>query len=189
MDASNSIKLDPDNACNVEHTETTDRSSDPTIGLEAPILPAGDLTGNVIGEYLVLKLIGSGGGGHVYKAQHTRMDRIVALKVFSQGVLGDEVQVKRFHREVRAAARLMHPNIVMAFDAGEFASRHYLVMEYVDGASLARLVQKQGPLSVKYATQYLIQVARGLAFAHSEGIVHRDVKPENIMVDRTGTVK
>ena len=189
MDSSDSIELDAGNVDDVEHTETSDPSSDPTIGLEAPTVPAGDLTGNVIGEYLVLKLIGSGGGGHVYKAQHTRMDRIVALKVFSQGVLADEVQVKRFHREVRAAARLMHPNIVVAFDAGEFCSRHYLVMEYVEGSSLAKMVQKNGPLSVKHATKYLIQVARGLAYAHSEGIVHRDVKPENIMVDRSGTVK
>ena len=122
-------------------------------------------------------------------AQHRHMDRIVALKIFFRGVLGDEVQVKRFYREVRAAAKLVHPNIVMAFDAGEFQSIHFLVMEYVEGTSLANLVQSEGPLTVRQAARYIVQAAQGLAYAHSEGIVHRDIKPDNIMVDCSGTVK
>jgi molecular chaperone DnaK (HSP70)/tRNA A-37 threonylcarbamoyl transferase component Bud32 len=169
--------------------ETNDQTSDPTAGFETVKAPVQSLAGQALGEYLLLEQIGSGGGGQVYRAQHRHMDRIVALKVFSHGALGDEVQVKRFYREVRAAAKLVHPNVVMAFDAGEFRSMHFLAMEYVDGMSLAKLVQSAGPLTVRQATQCIVQAAQGLAYAHGEGIVHRDVKPDNIMVDRAGTVK
>jgi eukaryotic-like serine/threonine-protein kinase len=143
----------------------------------------------VFGDYVVIDRIGAGGMGQVFKARHRRMDRIVALKVMSAVSMKNPDAVKRFEREVRAAAKVMHPNIVTALDAGSQDGVHYLVMEYVDGPDLSSLVKKQGKLSVKQACDYIAQGARGFAFAHSKGIVHRDIKPGNLLVDRDGTVK
>src|SRR5205823_9542939 len=98
-------------------------------------------------------------------------------------------QVKRFHREVEAAARLSHVNIVAAFDANEQDGAHYLVMEFVDGPDLARLIKENGPLPVRRAIRYVIQAAEGLAHAHACGLIHRDIKPSNLLVDSDGTVK
>ena len=97
--------------------------------------------------------------------------------------------VRRFSREVQAAARLSHPNIVTAFDAGEQQGIHYLVMEYVQGSDLHSLLREHGPLDVESALDCILQTARGLEFAHSEGIIHRDIKPGNLLVDKRGTVK
>jgi len=141
------------------------------------------------GEYTVLELIGQGGMGQVLKARHRTMRRIVALKVLPRRAMDSPSAVKRFQREVRAAARLMHPNIVTAYDAGEQEGVHYLVMEYVPGKDLAAMLAEQGPLSVAQAIDYTTQAAKGLAFAHSEGVVHRDIKPGNLLVDEKGTVK
>jgi serine/threonine protein kinase/formylglycine-generating enzyme required for sulfatase activity len=147
---------------------------------------AGDL---VLGEYVILDRIGAGGMGQVFKARHRRMKRIVALKVLSPEALRDVQAVKRFHREVHAAAKLLHPNIVTAFDAGECRGQNYLVMEYVAGRDLAAIVNDGGPMPAPQAVNYTIQAAHGLGFAHAKGIVHRDVKPANLLVDRDGTVK
>jgi len=143
----------------------------------------------VFGEYTVLELIGQGGMGQVLKARHRTMQRIVALKVLPRRAMQSPSAVKRFEREVRAAARLMHPNIVTAYDAGEQEGTHYLVMEYVEGKDLAAILAEQGPLSVAHAIDYTAQAAKGLAYAHSEGVVHRDIKPGNLLVDEKGTVK
>ncbi|HUT88652.1 MAG TPA: bifunctional serine/threonine-protein kinase/formylglycine-generating enzyme family protein [Thermoguttaceae bacterium] len=143
----------------------------------------------VFGEYTVLELIGQGGMGQVFKARHRTMQRIVALKVLPRRGMQSPSAVKRFEREVRAAARLMHPNIVTAYDAGEQEGIHYLVMEYVNGMDLAAILAEQGPLAVAQAIDYTAQAAKGLAYAHSEGIVHRDIKPGNLLVDEKGTVK
>ena len=142
--------------------------------------------GNVIGEYAVLDKIGAGGGGQVYKAEHRRMERIVALKLLPKST---PRAVKRFHQEVKAAAKLIHPNIVTAFDAGEYEGMPYLVMEYVEGKSLDQVVEEDGPLQVDMACDFMVQAARGLAYAHSRGIVHRDIKPSNLMLDDEGAVK
>ncbi len=141
------------------------------------------------GEYFILEKLGEGGMGQVFKAEHRRMRRTVALKVLSGAAMKDADARKRFEREVHAAARLIHPNIVTAFDANEHEGVHFLVMEFVDGHDLSVILGKQGPLPPATAIDYVLQAARALSFAHSKGVVHRDIKPGNLLVDRDGTVK
>lgn len=148
-----------------------------------------DISGRVIGEYVILGEIGAGGMGQVYKARHQRMKRIVALKVLPSSAMKTPEAVKRFRREVEAAARLMHPNIVVAHDAGESGDIHYLVMEYVEGSDLSMIVKRDGPLPFAKAVDYCLQTARGLAYAHARGIVHRDIKPSNLLLDKHGVIK
>ncbi|HVA50946.1 MAG TPA: serine/threonine-protein kinase [Pirellulales bacterium] len=141
------------------------------------------------GEYLVLDKIGEGAMGQVYKAEHRRMKRIVALKVLPSQATSSEVHVNRFYKEVELAARLAHPNIVTAYDAGESRGLHYLVMEYVEGGTLSDHIKAHGPLTVDQAMNCVLQAARGLDYAHGEGIIHRDIKPANLMVNPRGVVK
>jgi serine/threonine protein kinase len=147
------------------------------------------LQGLTLGNYIVLDKIGAGGMGMVFKAQHRRMKRIVAVKVLPLASVKNPNLVKRFHREVEAAAKLTHPNIVTAYDADEFNGMHFLVMEFVDGSDLANHVKKNTPLSVDLALNYVLQAARGLEHAHAQGIIHRDVKPANLLLDKQGVVK
>lgn len=142
-----------------------------------------------IGDYRIKGLIGSGGMGQVFSAEHVRMQRQVALKILRGDRMSDEASVERFYDEVRAASRVMHPNIVTAFDAGEFEGIHFLVMEYVDGMTLTRLVAKNGPLSPGLAASIIRQAALGLLHAHRAGIIHRDVKPGNLIRAVDGTIK
>jgi WD40 repeat protein/serine/threonine protein kinase len=141
-----------------------------------------------IGPYLLLERLGEGGMGQVFKARHRHMGREVALKVIRKEKLASPDAVKRFYAEVRAAAHLSHPNIVLAYDAGEAAGTHFLSMEYVDGMDLARLVKEQGALPVGHACDYIRQAALGLAHAHDRGLVHRDIKPHNLLLTRQGGV-
>ena len=144
----------------------------------------------VFGEYVVLDKLGAGGMGQVYKAQHRRMKRVVALKVLPPGVVNTSPKsLERFYQEVEVAAKLTHPNIVTAYDAGEAHGLHFLVMEYVDGMDLSSHIAKQGPLELQQALNVVLQAARGLGYAHSLGIIHRDIKPGNLLVDRAGNVK
>jgi len=145
--------------------------------------------GTTIGNYRILETLGQGGMGVVLKAQHMRMDRLVALKVLRSQAVSSPIAVRRFQQEVRAAARLSHPNIVTAFDADEVDGVHFLVMEYVNGKSLAELLSQRGKLDVKDALDYVLQTARGLEYAHSEGVIHRDIKPGNLLLDKRGVVK
>lgn len=145
--------------------------------------------GLVVGNYVMLDRLGRGGMGQVYKAQHQKMERIVALKVLPSQATKSEDAVRRFQREVKAAAKLSHPNIVTAYDADEHKGVHFLVMEYVEGPDLAALVKERGPLSVAQAVDCILQAARGLEYAHRQGIVHRDIKPHNLLLDAQGTVK
>jgi serine/threonine protein kinase len=142
-----------------------------------------------VGNYLLLNQIGQGGMGTVYKALHVRMNRVVALKVMRRNALGDDDFVPRFQREVHAAARLNHPNVIAAFDADESDIGLFLVMEYVDGTDLEQVIQKKGALSIDEAVSAIRQGAEGLAFAHAHGIVHRDMKPANLIRDLKGVVK
>ncbi len=156
---------------------------------QAGCLVLGKLKYLAFGEYLILEKLGQGGMGQVLKAQHRRMKRLVALKLISGESLKNPDAVRRFQREVQAAARLIHPNIVTAFDANEHEGMHYYVMEFVDGPDLGAVVRKHGALPVERAVNYVLQAARGLAYAHGKGIVHRDMKPSNLLVDQEGTVK
>jgi formylglycine-generating enzyme required for sulfatase activity len=143
----------------------------------------------VLGNYLLLEKIGAGGMGQVFKARHRVMERIVAVKVLPTAMTTDQAAIARFHREVKAAARLEHPNIVTAFDADQSAGVHFLVMQYVEGSDLSALVKKNGPFPVEQAVNCILQAARGLEFAHKKGIIHRDIKPANLLLDSQGTVK
>src|SRR6185437_12647070 len=147
-----------------------------------PAMPAAPELPSRISEYAVQGAIGRGGMGAVYRAVHTRLDKVVAIKVLSSQRLGDAVAVARFERETRAIGKLSHPHIVAATDAGEVAGAPFLVMEFVDGIDLAQLVKRQGPLSVADACEIVRQAALGLQYAHSHGLVHRDVKPSNLLL-------
>jgi serine/threonine-protein kinase len=145
------------------------------------------LTGGfMLGQYRILDQIGRGGMGRVFKAQHRTMKRIVALKVLAPELLKTERAIELFQHEVRATGRLVHPNIVTAYDANEIKGRYYLVLEFVDGPNLDQLVRERGHLSVGLACDYIRQVACGLMCAHALGMVHRDIKPANILVQWHG---
>lgn len=143
----------------------------------------------VFGEYTIVSAIGAGGMGKVFKAEHRRMKRSVALKVLPPAAVKSPEAVKRFQQEVQAAARLEHANIVTAHDAGEAHGVHYLVMQYVDGRDLASLVAERGALPVAKAIDYVRQAARGLAYAHGKGVIHRDIKPANLLLSNEGVIK
>ena len=143
----------------------------------------------ILGDYDILGRIGRGGMGQVYKARHRRMERVVALKTLPHDVADDGDSLARFHREVKAAARLSHAHVVTAHDAGEDGGVHYLVMEYVDGEDLSKLVKGRGPLPPVLAAECILQSARGLEYAHARGVIHRDIKPSNLLLDADGDVK
>lgn len=143
-----------------------------------------------IGKYKVLERLGSGGMGSVYLCEHKFMRRRVAVKVLPAAKADDPAALERFYREARAVAALDHPNIVRAYDIDQDEKLHFLVMEYVDGASLQEIIKKHGPMDVTRAAHYLSQAAVGLQHAHqTAGLVHRDIKPGNVLVDRNGVVK
>jgi len=142
-----------------------------------------------LGDYKILEKIGEGGMAQVFKARHRRLERLAAIKILPDSALNTPGAVDRFHQEVKTAARLTHPNIVITFDASEQDGVHYLVMEYVEGKDLATVLNDRGPLSVPQALDAVTQAARGLEYAHRRGIVHRDVKPSNLLLDKEGQVK
>ena len=142
-----------------------------------------------LGNYDLLDRLGSGGMGTVYKARHRRMKRIVAIKVLARCLTENKSFVQRFQREIETVARLAHPNIVIAHDADACEAGHYLVMEFVEGADLDRLVRLRGALSPRLAATLILQAARGLEYAHSLGVIHRDIKPANLLLDLAGTLK
>jgi eukaryotic-like serine/threonine-protein kinase len=141
------------------------------------------------GRYEIEDLVGTGGMSSVYRARDTVLEREVALKILHDHFSGDPDYVERFRREARAIARLNHPNIVTVIDRGEFGGRQFIVFEHVPGHNLKDVVRRHGPLPVPEALALTQQIARGLAFAHDHGVVHRDVKPQNVLLDENGTVK
>lgn len=156
---------------------------------QARVLCKGKSDPLVLGRYVLLDEIGRGGSGRVFKAEHRGLKRVVALKILSAGSAAPEMILMRFRREMAVTARLDHPNVVAVYDAGIANGHPYLVMQHVDGSNLAERVREQGPLPIKIAVDYVLQAARGLAHAHCRGIVHRDVKPANLIVDQGGTVR
>ncbi len=156
---------------------------------QSQTLQTTDGSGLTIGEYVIEDELGVGGMGQVYLGRHKRMKRQVAIKFLHAKLAKDADSVRRFEREVEAVAKLSHPNIVTAFDAGQIHDDHYLVMEYVAGLDLGRLVQINGPLAINEVIDCAIQAAEGLAYAHTRGVVHRDIKPSNLLVDHYGMLK
>ena len=177
-------------------------SAEGVLGLSRALVKAGKLTpyqaaavyqkksrGLLIGNYLILDKLGQGGMGVVFKARHRRLGRVGALKILPPSFARDHQAVMRFRREVEAAGRLKHPNVVAAIDADEDRGVHFLVMEYVEGRDLDHIVRDRGPMKSVQAIDCLIQAARGLEAAHAQGIIHRDIKPGNLMLDAAGTVR
>ncbi|MBL8797604.1 MAG: serine/threonine protein kinase [Planctomycetia bacterium] len=149
----------------------------------------GQVQSLVLGSCAVQEELGAGGMGVVYKALHRGLNKPVAVKVLPPAVSANPSAVKRFRREALASARLMHPNLVAALDTGEEQGVHFLVLEFVDGCDLGRQVKEHGPLPLAEALDCVLQAGAGLACAHAAGIVHRDVKPHNLIRDSRGTVK
>ena len=141
------------------------------------------------GRYRVLRKLGGGGMADVYLCEDRTLGRQVALKVLLQRYLGDATFVERFRREAKAAAGLNQANLVSIYDWGELDGTYYIVMEYVEGETLKDYIRRQGRLSGNEAVRVSLQLLAALEFAHRNGIVHRDIKPQNVMLDREGNVK
>ena len=140
-------------------------------------------------RYTVEKPLGRGGMATVELAEDTELRRKVAIKRLSASLAGDEVLQERFFREARLAAALSHPNLVSVYDVGDEDGLPYIVMEYVEGETLAELMRREGPIDADRAVDLLVQVCAGLEHAHAAGLVHRDIKPQNLLVRRDGVVK
>ena len=156
-------------------------------GFQAKLLLVGRWRGFRLGAYLLRDKLGQGGMGAVYLAVHDTLRRKAAIKVLPPG--GNKLSVERFLREARAAAALDHPNIVRTHDVGRDGEVHFLVMEYVEGQTLDRLLAAGGPLTTQRAVEYIAQAATGLQHAYEKGFIHRDIKPSNLILSKDGTVK
>ena len=148
------------------------------------------MVGETIADrYEVEELVGHGGMSSVYKAKDSLLERHVALKILHEQYSTDEDFVERFKREARSVAQLQHPNIVTVIDRGEEDGRQFIVFEYIDGENLKEHVVRKGRLEVRDALEIALEVARGLAFAHEQGLIHRDVKPQNVLLNGDGRAK
>jgi eukaryotic-like serine/threonine-protein kinase len=145
--------------------------------------------GLTVARYVILDRIGSGSMGRVYKAQHQLMGRTVALKIIAPQIVTNTRVISRFQREMKLVGRLDHPNVVRAFDADQIGEVLYIVMEYVPGHSLGQLFRSRGPMPAQNVVNYASQAARGLAHAHAQAIVHRDVKPSNLLLNDESVIK
>jgi len=156
---------------------------------QADNLLEGRHKGFFLKKYKLLDHLGTGGMSSVYLAEHVLMQRRVAIKVLPKHRVADSSYLARFHREAQAAAALDHRNIVRAYAVANDGAIQYLVMEYVEGRDMQRIVKEDGPLDYPLAAEYIRQAAEGLAHAHAAGLIHRDIKPANLLVDQRGTVK
>src|SRR5262245_13202754 len=151
-------------------------------------VPSGDLTMRKLGGCLLEKKIATGGMGTVYKATNPQQ-KDVAVKVLSPALAADPTYLERFFREIRIMSSIDHPNVVRVLDAGEEEKNYYLVMEYIEGEPLSDIIRKDKRMRFQKAALIIREVAKGLAAGHAKGIVHRDVKPQNILVTRNGQPK
>src|ERR687884_1194116 len=148
------------------------------------------LVGSVFdGRYRIVRKLGAGGMADVYLAEDQELGRRVAIKILNDRHAADDSFIERFRREAKNAAGLSHPNIVSIYDRGEAEGTYYIAMEYLDGRSLKELIVGRGPAPVSVAIDYARQILSALRFAHRNGIVHRDIKPHNVLVDAEGRVK
>ncbi|MCX7806298.1 MAG: serine/threonine protein kinase, partial [Planctomycetota bacterium] len=143
----------------------------------------------VIGNYELMERIGQGGMGTVFRARQISMDRVVALKVLTPRLASNKAFVERFMREARASAKLNHPNVIQGIDVGEAGGYYYFAMEYVDGPTIRKVLQDEGHFPPARALDIVIQIASALDHARANGLVHRDIKPDNIMLTKTGIAK
>lgn len=158
--------------------------------LQAAAVLKGKTKNLVFGDYIVLDKIGSGGMGQVFKARHKPTAKLVAVKVLSADAVKNRRLIERFKKEAKAVARLKHPNVVRAYEAGKINRVRYLVMELVEGENMLERVKRKGPLPVDECVSCVLQAARGLNYAHEKGIIHRDIKPSNLLRNRrNGRVK
>ena len=156
---------------------------------QADRLRAGKYKGFILGDYVILDQLGGGGTGQVYLAEHNVMHRLAAIKVLTVSASADEVSRERFFREARATAVLDHANVIRVHDLRKDGNVHYLIMEYAGGISLQHLVKRLGPLPWQRAAHYVRQAALGLQHIHDHALIHRDVKPGNLLLTHDGTVK
>ncbi len=179
--------LAPDESATAATATGATRAAHPAVGpaVGRTVLEAGQR----LGPYELVRQLGAGGMGAVWLARHSRLDKLVALKLLAPQLMADEALVKRFEREMKAVGKLEHPHLIRAYDAGEDQGLHYLSMEYVEGTDLDRLVRDTGPLPVTQAVDLLLQATQGLAAAHRAQLVHRDIKPANLFLTRSGQVK
>ena len=140
-------------------------------------------------RYEILERIGTGGMAIVYKAKCHRLNRLVAVKILKSDLAQDEDFRRRFNAESQAVAQLSHPNIVSVYDVSKGGDIEYIVMELIDGITRKQYMEKRGQLNWRESLHFITQIMRGLSHAHSRGIVHRDIKPQNVMVLRDGSVK
>ena len=146
--------------------------------------------GTIVGHrYRIIDIIGTGGMAHVYRAVNLSSRKIVAIKVLKDEYRNDAEFLRRFEREARAVLHLSHENIVRAFDVGETDGLPYIVLEYVDGRTLKDIIDENGPMPSRIAVALVVQVLDALDAAHAAGIIHRDVKPQNVIVMQSGKVK
>ena len=143
----------------------------------------------VANRYEIISLIGQGGMADVYKAKDIILNRIVAIKILREKLSHDAMTLVRFQREASAASRLSHPNVVDIYDVGESDGMHYIVMEFIRGRTLKQLIQQRGALSVSESIQIMTQLTSAIDHAHKHNIIHRDIKPQNVLVKDDGTVK
>lgn len=141
------------------------------------------------GRYQLISVVGGGGMAQVYKARDNVLGRIVAVKVLREQYSTDSQFVARFRREAQAAANLAHPNIVNVYDVGQDGDIHYIVMEYINGESLKEYIQRSSPMPISKAISVAVQILAGVEFAHRSGLIHRDIKPQNVLITPDGTVK
>jgi serine/threonine protein kinase len=147
-----------------------------------------NLIGSTLGRFEVISELGRGGMAIVYKARQADLDRIVALKVLPPELTHDSSYVARFRQEARSAARLEHPHIMPIFEVGEADGLHFIAMKFIQGKTLKDYIQEEGALPIARAAQALAQVGEALDYAHRQGVIHRDVKPSNVMITDEGWV-
>ena len=140
-------------------------------------------------RYQIIRMIGEGGMANVYLAHDTILDRDVAVKILRGDLADDEKFVRRFQREAISASSLSHPNIVEMYDVGEDDGQYYIVMEYVEGKTLKSLIKRRGALTLPEVIDIMLQLTSAVACAHDSYIIHRDIKPQNVLIKEDGTVK